>query len=114
MHKLIGVAVIFYLLSCATGAFAVPRFSRQTGLGCSTCHSNPPELTAFGRDFKLKGYLLTEDAKDEAIENKHLWLAKYVPISAMIQISNTTVQSKQPGTQNNAAEFPQQLSIFIA
>jgi hypothetical protein len=71
-------------------------------------------LTAFGRDFKLKGYLLTEDAKDEAIENKHLWLARYVPISAMIQISNTTVQSKEPGTQNNAAEFPQQLSIFVA
>ena len=32
----------------------------------------------------------------------------------MIQISNTTVQSKQPGTQNNTAEFPQQFSIFVA
>jgi hypothetical protein len=115
MHKLTGIAGIFLLLLCATtGAYAVPRFSRQTGLGCSSCHSNPPELTAFGRDFKLRGYLLTEDVKDDAIENKHLWLSRYVPLSAMVQISNTTVQTKQPGTQNNTAEFPQQFSIFVA
>ena len=114
MHKLLAIAVITYLLSCATAAFGVPRFARQTGLGCSTCHTNPPELTAFGRDFKLKGHLLTEDTKGDAVENKNLWLSKYIPLSAMIQISNTTVQSKQPGTQNNTAEFPQQFSIFVA
>lgn len=114
MHKLLGIAGILYLLSCATGAFAVPRFSRQTGLGCSTCHSSPPELTAFGRDFKLKGYLLTDDVKGDAIENKHLWLSRYVPFSAMIQLGETEVKTKEPSTQNNTVEFPQQFSIFVA
>jgi hypothetical protein len=33
----------------AIPARAVPSFSRQTGLACSSCHTNPLELTPFGR-----------------------------------------------------------------
>ena len=50
---------VLCLLS-AGEACAVPSFARQTGLSCNVCHSNPPELTAFGRNFKLKGYVLTD------------------------------------------------------
>jgi hypothetical protein len=114
MKKLLGIAGILFFLSCVNGAYAVPRFSRQTGLSCNKCHSNPPELTAFGRDFKLKGYLMTIDAPGEAVENKYLWLSKAIPLSAMIQISDTATQKKQAGTQNNSVEFPQQLSFFLA
>jgi hypothetical protein len=35
---------------------AVPSFARQTGYYCSTCHTAIPELTPFGRQFKLNGY----------------------------------------------------------
>jgi hypothetical protein len=96
-------------------AYAVPSFARQTGLSCNVCHSNPPELTAFGRDFKLKGYVLTDmTAKDKVGNSKDLLLSKYIPVSAMIMISNTAIQATQPGSQNNTAGFPQQLSIFLA
>lgn len=37
-------------------ADAVPAFARQTGYYCSTCHTVQPELTPFGRQFKLNGY----------------------------------------------------------
>ena len=37
-------------------AHAVPSYSRQTGLACNSCHYTPPELTPFGRKFKLEGY----------------------------------------------------------
>src|SRR5437016_5177306 len=37
----------------------VPAFSRQTGLACSACHYQFPQLTPFGRLFKLNGYTLT-------------------------------------------------------
>ena len=37
-------------------ADAVPAFARQTGYSCSTCHTAQPELTPFGRQFKLNGY----------------------------------------------------------
>jgi hypothetical protein len=105
--------VTFFLM--LQNAYAVPSFARQTGLSCNVCHSNPPELTAFGRNFKLKGYLLTDMTATDKIGNaKDLLLSKYIPVSVMVLLSNTTSQVTQPGTQNNTAGFPQQLSLFLA
>jgi hypothetical protein len=115
MQKLIRIATGLYLLFGMGHAYAVPSFARQTGLSCNVCHSNPPELTAFGRNFKLKGYVLTDmTASDKVGNTKDLLLSKYIPLSVLILISNTAFQANQPATQNNAAGFPQQLSIFLA
>jgi len=43
-----------------TPAEAVPVFARQTGQNCQACHTSPPELTAYGREFKLNGYTFGE------------------------------------------------------
>src|SRR3954469_20521904 len=42
------------------GARAVPAFAQQTGQPCKSCHVGGfgPELTPFGREFKLGGYTL--------------------------------------------------------
>ena len=40
-------------------AATVPSFARQTGLACSACHYQFPQLTPFGRLFKINGYSLT-------------------------------------------------------
>ena len=115
MQKLIRMAVVACLLSGLHRAYAVPSFARQTGLSCNVCHSNPPELTAFGRNFKLRGYVLTDmTAKDKVGNAKDLLLSKYIPISVMVLLSNTSYQANQPAAQNNSAGFPQQLSIFLA
>ncbi len=37
-------------------ANALPSFARQTGQPCATCHTIIPELTPYGRRFKLTGY----------------------------------------------------------
>lgn len=41
-------------------AQAIPLFSRQVGVPCQSCHAGGafPELTPFGREFKLRGYTL--------------------------------------------------------
>ena len=39
-------------------ASAVPAFARQTGQPCASCHTALPQLTPFGRRFKLGGYTL--------------------------------------------------------
>lgn len=39
-------------------ARALPSFARQTGQPCAACHTAFPELTPFGRRFKLGGYTL--------------------------------------------------------
>src|SRR5215471_18955947 len=45
-------------------AEAVPAFAEQTGQPCKACHVGGfgPELTPFGREFKLGGYTLRAHA----------------------------------------------------
>ncbi len=115
MRKTILILPVLFLLLAIGDAYAVPSFARQTGLSCNVCHSNPPELTAFGRNFKLKGYVLTDmTATDKVGNSKDLLLSKYIPLSAMVLLSDTAAQTKQPATQNGTAGFPQQLSLFLA
>jgi len=106
---------VLALLLILPRAYAVPSFARQTGLSCNVCHSNPPQLTAFGRQFKLNGYVLADTSPTDKVgNNKDLLLSKYIPLSFMVLLSSTSFQANQPSSQNNAAGFPQQLSIFLA
>ncbi len=115
MQKFIRIFALSCFVFFVSHAYAVPSFARQTGLSCNVCHSNPPELTAFGRNFKLRGYVLTDMTKKDKVGNaKDLLLSTHIPLAVMMLMSNTTDQSKQPASQNNSAGFPQQLSIFLA
>ncbi|HEX6536159.1 MAG TPA: hypothetical protein VF041_16305 [Gemmatimonadaceae bacterium] len=100
----------------ALRARAIPGFSRQTKLACNVCHYGFPELTPFGRLFKLNGYTLTGletiEARDSARES--LKLAPFPPVSAMAIASVTHTGASVPGTQNNTAVFPDELSLFVA
>lgn len=115
MQKTLRILSLCSFLVSVHYAYAVPSFARQTGLSCNACHTAPPELTAFGRNFKLRGYVLTDmTAKDKVGNAKDLLLSKYIPVAVMMLMSNTAYQSNQPASQNNSAGFPQQLSIFFA
>jgi hypothetical protein len=92
---------------------AMPSFSRQTGQACSSCHTQSfgPNLTPFGRDFKLGGYTMGGGTGTNA---------KLPPISAMIMGSFTNTQKDQtPGTllegynKNNNFTF-EEASLFYA
>src|SRR5713226_1193714 len=66
-------------------AFAVPSYSRQTGLPCASCHYAPPELTPFGRTFKLEGYTFTTKAQvsdDKKDHNAALHLLEATSLTA--------------------------------
>jgi len=94
----------------------IPSFSRQTKLACNVCHYAFPQLTPFGRMFKLNGYTLTGlqtiQARDSSREE--LSLAPIPPASAMVLTGITHLQRAVPGTQNNTASFPEQFSVFLA
>ncbi len=95
----------------------VPSFSRQTKLSCAMCHSGFPQLTAFGRMFKLNGYTMTglatiTDQKDSS--RKTLELSPVAPLSVMAIISHTSVAKAVEGSQGSTTQFPQQLSLFAA
>lgn len=57
----LGLSVVLTLLA-PMNALALPSFARQTGQNCVACHAGGqfPELTPFGRMFKLTGYTLGE------------------------------------------------------
>ena len=109
---LIGVLALA-AISASPNAHAVASFARQTGAACSTCHTNSfgPNLTPFGREFKLNGYVWDSGKKDEA----------YIPpISGMLMGSFTNTkqdQDPQPGPSgfnaNNNFAFDQ-ASLFYA
>ena len=74
------------LLSISFSAAAVPSMSRQTGMPCASCHTVFPELTPFGRQFKLRGYSMsTPKADDASILDK-------IPVAALLQISRTSTK----------------------
>lgn len=98
-------------------ASAVPSYSRQTGLPCETCHTVPPQLTAFGRYFKMNGYVLSSNTLTPAQPGKHTpteSISQFPPISAMVLVSDTILKKSMPGTQNSSVAFPDQLSLFYA
>jgi hypothetical protein len=105
------------LLISPRTSVAVPSYSRQTGLACSSCHYAPPELNAFGRKFKLEGYTFStkpevnEDKKDH---NSPLHLLEAFPLSVLFDTSFTSTKAPQPNTQNGNFEFPQDASLFLA
>ncbi len=105
---LLGLVVAGFGMA-ANSVHAVPSFARQTKLPCSACHIGGfgPQLTSFGRQFKLMGYTMkTGDGPD-------------VPLSAMLVESYThtaKAQTDPPAdgfSRNNNGEL-QQASVFLA
>lgn len=103
--NLAGPVVALLLLSMAN-AHAVPSMARQTGMQCAACHTVFPELTSFGRQFKLRGYTLSvpKDKSDSIFGN--------VPIAMLLQVSrNTTKNVSTPGATPD--QFPRDRETIV-
>ncbi len=92
----------------ATNAAAVPAFAAQTGMPCQSCHIGGfgPQLTPFGREFKLQGYTLRTNDKS-------------IPLSAMVVASYLRTQKAQippptPDSHPNDNWALDQVSLFFA
>src|ERR1700757_4898430 len=115
----IPIVVVLFATVNPPSAKAVPSFARQTGLPCSGCHYNPPELNPAGRRFKLLGYVdRADDTKvvktDSGKKRAPLDLLSTLPLSAWLETSFTSTKSPVPGTQNGSIEMPQDISLFLS
>lgn len=108
--SLLKVAVsgtaLLTVLAVARPAEAIPSFAAQTGLPCDTCHIGFPQLTPFGRLFKMEAYVLG-DQNFPKIKN----------FSAMVEGGFTHLQNGvqgglAPDFPNNNAWSMQQASVF--
>ena len=101
------VCLVVWALADARPAFAVPSFARQTGQACSACHTAFPELTPFGRRFKLSGYTLEGGQ------------SKIPPLAAMLMPGFTHTRAAQdappgPNLRGNDNAAIQQATGFYA
>src|SRR5271154_5782649 len=112
------------LCGAATPSWAVPSFARQTGMTCAACHTVFPELTPFGREFKLNGYVLDNIKQVTGIDTSNrqtLAINSIPPISLLLQVSYTHTRTVLPDSAISGAlakdgdlAFPQQVSFFYA
>ena len=112
-----SILILGAVLASSRPSQAVPSYSRQTGLACSSCHYSPPELNAFGRKFKLEGYTFAtkpEVSEDKKDHNSSLHLLESFPLSVLFDTSFTSTKTQVPATQNGNFEFPQDASLFLA
>ncbi len=114
------------LMLVSRPASAIPPFARQTGLACEACHTLPPELTPFGRRFKLNGYTLTtrpplvNDIDD--YKKNTLWLTDLPGIAVLAQIGYDHYDRAPPDSglpypahaQSDTYQFPDQFSLAYA
>ena len=101
------VAAVAFLAAAVGPAQALPSYARQTGQPCAACHTAFPELTPFGRRFKIGGYTLQGGD----------WQGP--PISGMYMLGYTHTNSPQdappaPGLRTNDNLVSQQVSGFVA
>ncbi len=102
---LLSIAVL--LLCCVKSAQALPSFARQTGQQCAACHNGFPELTPYGRQFKLNAYTFSNSD------------APLIPLAGLI-IDSFTHSDKQadapvvPGTYRNNNLVMDAAALFYA
>ena len=118
----IGAMIVGLCLSST--ASAVPSYARQTGVACQGCHTVFPELTPFGRSFKLNGYQIDNLPQVQGMRSPQdydLLLNQVPPLSFMFQTSYTKTKSAVQDqndlgdmAQNGQVLFPQQASLFYA
>lgn len=99
------LGAVFLNMIGVNSVHAVPSFARQTGLECSSCHTVFPQLTPFGRQFKLLGYTLSDAEEGEG---------KPLPVSAGVQISYTSIKKSGMDVEGDKFRTPQMASLYYA
>ena len=96
--RLALAAVVLCVLPASVQA--IPAFNRQTGQNCVACHAGGqfPELTPYGRLFKLTGYTIGQ---------------RTLPISAMVVASVSKVADTSKSA-DPAAEFQKEGGAILA
>jgi hypothetical protein len=104
-------AAFLAMAACAAiapGAHAVPAYAAQTGQPCQRCHVGGlgPQLTPFGRSFKVHGYTLRNNVFN-------------VPLAMMLQASfvhtqKAAPQAVAPNFASNDNFALDQISVFLA
>jgi hypothetical protein len=97
-----AIAAIATIVSAPGPAQAIPAFARQTGQPCATCHTDFPQLTPYGRRFKLGGFT-AGGGRTSDVYQKAFGSDGFVPgVSFMAVVGATRQDSQSPNIQQQA------------
>lgn len=94
----------------------VPAFARQTGMACSTCHTQHfPSLNAFGRSFKMNGFTLSTTRN---VEGSRLSLPAILNASIYTKLryqkTNGDDAPNVRTTNSGEWQFPDEFALLVA
>jgi len=111
---LVGAGVVF----APKPVSALPSFARQTGQPCATCHTAFPQLTPYGRQFKLLGYTAggtrcaNVASSDQALELLQIPIAG-MTVPSFTHLNKPLDPADTPkGFKTNDNTFVQESSLF--
>ena len=120
-----GGSIFFALLLVGAGVVlapkpvsALPSFARQTGQPCATCHTAFPQLTPYGRQFKLLGYTAGGTRCGDVASSDQVSALLQIPIAGMTVPSFTHLNKPldpadtPKGFKTNDNTFVQESSLF--
>src|SRR5881394_378155 len=117
VSRFVTLFVAVVLAMSGSRAHAVPSYARELQVPCAACHTMFPQLTAFGRQFKLNGYMLGETGKGVVAKDEQgretLALDAFPPLSVMLTTAFTSLSRSVPDVQNNSVQLPQEASLFV-
>ena len=100
LSRLGGLACLLWLV-ISPAARAVPAFARQTGQACMACHVSFPELTPYGRMFKLSGYTIGSRLT-------------HLPVALMVQVGDTGVRNNRDDQGNQVVPKTDSVQLSAA
>ena len=100
MHLSGACAFVLAILIPAQNALAVPAYARQTGQACIACHVSFPELTPYGRNFKLSGYTIG--------------VRQTIPLALMAQAGVVDVKNNKDDQGNPIVPKPKKIELSAA
>jgi hypothetical protein len=107
LRHLFTVISVFlsWLVVAVPNAQAVPSMARQTGYECSKCHTVFPELTRYGRQFKLGGFA------DSSAKWDQKPLVERLPVTGALMAARTSTSNTTAG-DTMPSDFPQDKKVI--
>lgn len=109
---------VFMVLLLPSFSFAIPAFARKYDLSCTSCHTKPPRLNAFGEAFHMAGFQIPMVQEGETKKKRNIgrvWSETDFLNIFSFRANGNLLESFQRSTPNETnLTFPRELEIYLA
>lgn len=109
---------VFFLSIFPSASEAVPAFARKYDLSCTSCHTKPPRLNAFGEAFHMAGFQIPMTREGEIKKKARIGRiyseTEFLNIFS-IRVSGNFLEAFNGGDRGELSlAFPQAVELYLA